>query len=305
MAILIPRQKIELKDLVKSFDGLTRNELAYLGGWFDTDASFESYPNTKYKTVTLSLALRDRGPVEHLSKIFRSSLRTRKTNPEMYKDKIGKIMYRTEVSGTSAVEFTNRVGHFVFNRTRERDALLALRNTYVKFDFLSMSDEEFIWWLTACFEGDGSVKVNHSKKVYGVNIVNNNRAMLNYIVKRSKDFGIFWSGPYIAQKEEKNVSWNHGTDYTIDRETGYVISLDSVKAYEFCRLIYHRMTCDRKKVKVREICITFNLENAYEIWKTKSNRKNFKFPKVLPTHRILHRTNTKRKSKNKRSEKRN
>ena len=299
MAIVIPRQKIELKDLVKSFDGLTRNELAYLGGWFDTDASFESYPDSKSKTVVVSLNLVDRGPVEYLSKIFKSSLRTGKTNPEMYKNKVGKIYYRTKVSGQTAVEFTKRVGHFVFNRTRERDALLATRNEFYSFKYLEMSDEEFICWLTSCFEGDGSVHVNHVKKEYMVSITNNNRAMLSYIVKRCKNLGLFWSGPYIAQKEEKNVKWSHGTDHTIDRETGYVISTSSVKAYEFCQIIYHKMTCERKKVKVREICLTFNLENAYEIWKTKSNSKNFKFPKVLPTHRIFTKKYAQRKSKTK------
>jgi hypothetical protein len=247
------------KDKVKEFyekeidNNVSPVQWAYWAGWMDSDGSFS------IGTKKIELDLVDQGPTESFAKTFGGSLRSRVLNPNLYKNKNPKTLYRANLTAQNAAEFSKRIHKYLLLKNHKCKNFLKLMGIESNADpDYDCSDEIFIAWLTGFIEGDGGIYFSGNKK------------QINYtpmIVIYSDSYSTL---KYIGQRLAK---MNIETNFIIYDKKGYDIfvagkisqykrnvlsarlTIPVVGTKKLAKLIYPHMTLHRKKEKCLKILL--------------------------------------------------
>lgn len=254
MTILVKykRQSEETnKILFEKLNSLTNLDWARWGGWFDSDGCF--YYDKKYKKVYCILALSDKSPVELFSKTFEANLTVnyKKNNYEKSVNKEVKEKYRTAIFGERALWFCQKIHPFIINKNNKLNEILKNFNINLSNNYNNMDSKEFLSWLIAFIEGDGSFTALNKGTYPTVQITSNNNYLLNYIKDRClKDNLISFNKVSIKQKEGA-FKLSSRSNLTAYRKTGYIMKAwRKENLIPFYNKILPFMCLDRKKDKI-------------------------------------------------------
>ena len=215
----------------------------------------------------LKLELTDPEPVKYLSEVLGCSFTSRKLNGKYYKNPAdAKTSYCAVTKERFVVtEFLKRVGHYIFNRTRERDVALSFLNAQQNFKYLDLTDEEFLYWITGFFEGDGSITINHNKSLYNVSFTGTNFGLISYIRKRLTEMKLIkFNNIYTIKAKQR--WYNSEKTYLINTKECYQLIGSGPHVIKFITTIYPIMKLLRKKNKIKETLLVFNDGDRYNAW---------------------------------------
>ena len=227
---------------------LTNLDWARWGGWFDSDGSF-SY--SKDKKLMCIMGLFDKSPVELFARTFEVSLKMyKKANP--YEKSVNKEpaeKFNAYITGEKALWFCKKIHPFIINKNNQLNNILFKFNINLSQNYNNMTRDEFISWLTAFIEGDGSFSyVGGTKKYPTVRVMSNNNHLLNYIKNKCDQEEIVNFGKIILKQKAGRFRLSSKSNLFATRKNGYVIAASKKNSLiNFYNIILPKMTLDRKK----------------------------------------------------------
>lgn len=245
----------EIKEFYeKEIDNNTSpTEWAYWAGWMDSDGSFSLSRNI------IELDLIDRNPCELFSKKFGGSLRSKVLDPNLYKNRNPKTLYRANLTAQTAIEFSKRIHKYLL--FKDNLCKNFLKKVNIESDAVpnyECSDEIFIAWLTGFIEGDGTFGFTYgpNSKVYSpyINAANDSISLLKYIQQRTAKMGIE-SGFHFKEKSGSTIIVAGKESAYKRKNTGGAVQFTVKGTRKLAQLIYPHMTLLRKKQKCLKILL--------------------------------------------------
>ena len=251
MTILIKYPMQNLKSnkefFAKKEKELTNLDWAKWGGWFDSDGCF-TYIEKKH-SISCSLSLMDRSPVEIFSKTFEVSFSMTQYATEYDKsvNNIPSEKFTAVISGKKALWFCKKIHPFIINKNNKLNNILNKFNVNLSQNYNNMTKDEFISWLIAFIEGDGCFTCTY-KKYPALRITSNNNHLLNYIKDRCAKENIVNFGNVILKQKAGVFKMSSKSNVISTRKNGYILNaLKKDNLIPFYNTILPRMILDRKK----------------------------------------------------------
>lgn len=259
MSIVIkyPTQSKENNELLfEKLNSLNSLDWAYFGGWIDSDAYFTS------RSKAIGLGLIDRDVVEHFSKTFEVSLLAEQLRAKYYKKgSIPKICYRLSIAGPKVVYIANKAGPYVIGKSEQLKNFLILHNNHSIFTLMKHTDAEFLHWLCAFFEGDGSIGLVNNN--WAITFYSNNKILLQYIKDKLINMNLIQFNKIHHTRKKGKRKFNKGDSYMVDGADGYSITKAGKELVPFLECILPIMKMKRKKIKVIDALVKLTYGNRH------------------------------------------